>query len=235
MPAEPAAEVQAAAPAVGMAVLPGMDGAGDTAAAGGLDVNSQAHLTPSVETDTPRARSERLIYRAELRLASAEPEGAAKQLIEWAQANGGYVVAQQGLSLTLRIPSRHFYSSIDYAAGASELLDRKIDVQDVTEQYFDLETRVNNARAMRERLVDLLHRAQQIKDALAIERELARVTEELEVLEGKLRRLQELVAYSTISATWLPLASDDVQASTRLPFPWLATLGLGPLLQLEDQ
>ncbi len=180
-------------------------------------------------------RAERLIYNAFLRVATADPEAAAGKLSDWARARGGYVLSQRGQTLQLRVPSKHFQETVGTAASVGELLDRNIDVQDVTEQYFDLETRIKNAEALEVRLRGLLARAQAVKDALAIERELARVSAELEVLKGKMRRLRELVAYSTITVEWVELEVEQVSGTERLPFPWLGTLGLSHLLDMEEQ
>jgi hypothetical protein len=190
---------------------------------------------PALETGAaPANRAEKLIYRAELRVAVADPEPAAKALLDWVKANGGYLLEQQGNRVVVRVPSASFQAALQNVMSSGELVDRRVVVEDVTEQYFDLEARIRNAEALRARLTLLLERASKIEDALRIEQELGRVSEQLEVMQGKLRRLRELVAFSTVSVEWVQLTQESLEASPALPFAWLGTLGLSHLLQSKE-
>jgi hypothetical protein len=86
---------------------------------------------------------------------------------------------------------------------------------------------------MQARLRQLLERAA-VKEALEIEKELARVTQELELLEGKLKLLKDRIAYSTITVVFEPRGATLQATRIRLPFPWLSQLGLPNLLSLEE-
>jgi Domain of unknown function (DUF4349) len=78
----------------------------------------------------------------------------------------------------------------------------------------------------------LLARSQTTPDALAVERELQRVTGEIEAMLGRLKVLRELVAFSTITVNFNKRVVDAVGHDVRLPFPWLYELGLPELLAL---
>ena len=52
---------------------------------------------------------------------------------------------------------------------------RDIKAQDVTDEFVDLQARLKNAYAIRDRLTELLSKAA-VKEALEIEKELGRVT-----------------------------------------------------------
>jgi hypothetical protein len=108
-----------------------------------------------------------------------------------------------------------------------------VNVRDVTEQFADLEIRLKNAEAVRERLQALLAKAAKIEDALAVERELERITQTIEQMKGRLRLLGELIAFSTITVNFQARPQDQVGSEVRLPFDWLRELGLPPLLNLE--
>ena len=56
-----------------------------------------------------------------------------------------------------------------------------------------------------------------------------RVTEEIELLEGKLKLLKDKIAYSTITVTFEPRGSTIQATRIKLPFPWLTQLGLPTL------
>jgi hypothetical protein len=72
----------------------------------------------------------------------------------------------------------------------------------VGEEYVDVTARVNNAHRLEDRLIALLAtRTGKLQDVLSVERELARVREEIERYEGRLRYLNSRVATSTLSVT----------------------------------
>lgn len=70
---------------------------------------------------------------------------------------------------------------------------------DVTEQYSDLDTRLRNNLALRERLQQLLHRASDVEDVLAIEKELSRIQSEIETMQARFDRLKSEVELSALS------------------------------------
>lgn len=74
--------------------------------------------------------------------------------------------------------------------------------QDVGEEFVDMTARVANARRLEERLISLLaNRTGKLDEVLRVERELARVREEIERYEGRLRYLSARVAMSTLTVT----------------------------------
>jgi hypothetical protein len=70
----------------------------------------------------------------------------------------------------------------------------------VSEEFVDLTARTANARRLEERLLELLAtRTGKLQDVLSVERELARVREEIERMEGRLRYLKTRTELSTLS------------------------------------
>jgi hypothetical protein len=77
-----------------------------------------------------------------------------------------------------------------------------VSAQDVGEEYTDITARVANSHRLEGRLIDLLAtRTGKLSDVLEIERELARVREEIERMEGRLRYLRAHAATSSLSVT----------------------------------
>jgi hypothetical protein len=63
-----------------------------------------------------------------------------------------------------------------------------VTAEDVTEEYVDLEARLKNCQVVRERLLRILdERAREVKDILDVERELARLGEQIERIEGRMK------------------------------------------------
>ena len=83
-------------------------------------------------------------------------------------------------SLTLRSPADRWDETLAALDSLGEVESVYISTEDVGETYADLEVRVANARRLEERLLDLLAtRTGSLEDVLAVERELARVREEI--------------------------------------------------------
>lgn len=114
------------------------------------------------------------------------------------EATGGYVSWEGPGTMTLRIPDARLDETLDRLGELGDVERREVSVRDVTASFTDLQIRLDNARALQARLRALLDRAETVADVLAVERELARVTVEVESLEGQMRLLQNQVAYSTV-------------------------------------
>lgn len=103
------------------------------------------------------------------------------------------------ISLKIRIPSRKFEKFIaDVESGEGEILYKEIDARDVTDQFIDLETRLENKRNYLLRYRDLVNKAKSIKDILEIEEKIRGLEEEIESTEGRLKYLNDQVTYSTL-------------------------------------
>jgi hypothetical protein len=103
-------------------------------------------------------------------------------------------------TLTLRIPAERFDEATAGVRPLGKVEQLDVAVEDVTEQYVDLEARLANARRLEERLLRLLEtRAGTLEQVLAAERELARVRTEIELYDGRLRQLAGRVSLSTLT------------------------------------
>lgn len=84
---------------------------------------------------------------------------------------------------------------------ASYVYSKNIQVQDVTRQYVDLETRLASKRAVIAQYRSLLQTAKSVEDVLTVSRELNQVIEDVESTEAQLRALRNDVQFSTINLT----------------------------------
>jgi hypothetical protein len=173
-----------------------------------------------------------LIYQANLALSVYEVEKGLDQVEAIAKKAGGYLVSRNANQIVVRVPADGFDGSLRAVLALGDVLQRDLQVEDVTAKVRDLEVRLKNAEAVRQRLVELLAGAVKTDDALAVERELARVTEEIEQMKGQLKLFREMVAFSTITVRFEAPHAENLDARFKLPFPWLDELGLSNLLQL---
>lgn len=103
-------------------------------------------------------------------------------------------------SLELKIPAQRFDEGLGGLAPIGKLESVNVNAEDVGEEFTDVTARTGNSRRLESRLIDLLAtRTGKLKDVLDVERELARVREEIERHEGRLRYLRAHAALSTLS------------------------------------
>lgn len=169
---------------------------------------AQGPGAPAAATDT--AAIPAMIIRtgnATVQVDSLEP--AVARVRQLAQRVGGYVAntSQQGgeretrqATLELKIPARRFDEALRGLSPLGEVESVSVSTQDVGEEFVDVTARVANSRRLEERLLGLLaNRTGRLEDVLAVERELARVREQIERHEGRLRYLRTRVAVSTLT------------------------------------
>jgi len=103
-------------------------------------------------------------------------------------------------SLEVKIPADRFDDGLGGLAGLGKLESVNVNAEDVGEEFTDVTARMGNARRLEARLIELLAtRTGKLKDVLDVEKELARVREEIDRYEGRLRYLHAHAALSTLS------------------------------------
>lgn len=106
-------------------------------------------------------------------------------------------------SLIVRVPTKGFQNTIDSISKSVEYFDSKsISSKDVTEEFIDLEARLNAKRRLEIRYLQLLSKAKNVKEMLEIERELSSIREEIEAKQGRLKYLNNRVSLSTINISF---------------------------------
>jgi hypothetical protein len=103
-------------------------------------------------------------------------------------------------NLTVRLPNENFDAFINELSKGVDFFDRKeISIDDVTEEYIDVSSRIKTKKALESRYLELLKKANKVSEMLEIEKELATIREEIEAKEGRLKYIQNKVSMSTIT------------------------------------
>ena len=200
-----------------------------TAVANDAEVQQSASVPP-LWSDPATDPASRLIIRtgqAGIEVDSLEP---ALDLLRMTAARiGGFVGnanVQTGrnqvrqATVEIKIPAGRFDDLTDGLRPLGRVEFLNVGAEDVSEEFVDLTARTANARRMEERLLELLAtRTGKLQDVLSVERELARVREEIERIEGRLRYLKAGAELSTLAV------------SLHEPLPIVATQGRGPIAE----
>lgn len=156
------------------------------------------------------ALTRKLIREAGLTLMVEDVPKAAQQVRQVAEQLGGYVASASqsrerdgrwSANLTLRVPSERYHEALSRLQGLGQVDDLRESVQDVTEEFIDLEARLRNLKRSEQHLLELLKRTGKVSDLLQVERELSERRSEIERIEGRLRYLTHQTTFSTIRVT----------------------------------
>jgi len=102
----------------------------------------------------------------------------------------------------IRVPVAHFDEVVSDAKGIGELISANSKSQDVSEAYSDVEARIRNKTKEEERLLKLLEdRPGKLEEIITLERELSRVRDEVERMQGRMRVLTDQTSLTTVEIT----------------------------------
>jgi hypothetical protein len=136
-------------------------------------------------------------------------DSAITRLRELTRSLGGYIANTsmesgteqiRSATIEIKLPAARFDQALAGMNALGRVESANTSAQDVGEEYVDLSARVANARRLEERLIELLaRRTGKLEEVLNVERELARVREEIERYEGRMRYLRTRAAVSTLT------------------------------------
>jgi hypothetical protein len=166
----------------------------------------------------------KLIKNAELHLLVDDYNSVVEALKSKASAFEGYITnetvnvidargSKRGY-LEVKVPQLRFAEFFAGVQDLGKLKNSHIYTQDVTEEYIDVESRLNVMRTKEERLLDILTQSGELSDVLAVENELANTRSQLESLEGRLRYLSNQTEFSTFNLTIEQVVASTTQVST---------------------
>ncbi len=165
-----------------------------------------AELPPMPPADVTAAM---IIRTANASIQVDSLEAAVARVRQLATRVGGFVAntgVQSGAgqlrsaSLEIKVPAARFDETLSGLSPIGKLESVNVEAEDVGEEYVDVTARMGNAHRLEQRLIELLaNRTGKLKDVLDVEQTLARVREEIERYEGRLRYLRAHTAMSTLT------------------------------------
>lgn len=163
-------------------------------------------------------QEQKLIKESYLRFETQDLEATYANISKFVQQNQGFIqddvsdksYNQLSRRLIIRIPTNKFQNTIDAISKDVKYFDTKqITSKDVTEEFIDLEARLKAKQTLEARYLELLNKANSVKDILEIERELSTIREEIESKQGRLKYLENKVSQSTLTVEFYKTTSDD--------------------------
>jgi hypothetical protein len=129
---------------------------------------------------------------------------------------GGYIISQQVYSdpqgyryanMRLAVPVTQFENGMKALRQLGTVTNESTSGEDVTEEFIDLKSRLDNLGATRDRLRTFLDQAENVEQALEVNEELKKIEEEMAIIQGRINFLRDRAAFSTIDLSiqpWIP-------------------------------
>jgi outer membrane murein-binding lipoprotein Lpp len=199
-------------------------------------------VMPAIGSDEAAGFNRKLIYRANLVMPVDDYGKAQTALRDLVTLSGAYILqfsenantGERGGTYTIKVAASGFVSLLDGLEKISPSLQRSVQGQDVTEEYVDLSSRLKAKQLVETRLLGFMEKASKTDDLLAFSNELSKVQEAIEQIKGRMRYLDQNVAYSTIEIRMYqqtdkkPLLSDPSKLSLneRIQKAWNSSLNV---------
>lgn len=165
----------------------------------------------------------RIVY-IDVRMETLDYDTTISQLKSLASEVGGYIDSSEEYNapaygygarrahFKFRIPQTRASGFADALPAIGHVLSQSEHGDDVTEQYFDIETRLRSLELQRDKYMELLDRAEDVSYIIELTRALSDVIYQIESYTTTLNRLDSLVSYSTVTVD-----IDEVIEQTKAP------------------
>lgn len=158
--------------------------------------------------DSVLPKDTKMIYRANIDLQTLEFEKAAADIAGLVEQLGGYF-EQNSVSnrssnyryanYIVRIPAEQFRPFCRQLGTLCHVTYSEENAENITEQYYDTDSRLKTAQTKLSRLQELLAQAESMSDIITIESAISDTQYEIDYLSGTLRHYDSLVGYATVN------------------------------------
>ena len=205
-------------------LVSGCGGGGDTSASTASDAaattesadngsyggNLASQMPESAEDGSgeDRLQNAKMIYTADLSVETTAFDDAAASLRQLVEDMGGYFETAsvynygsgyRSAYYTIRVPAERFQDLLTQVGELCHVVRKEENSDNISEQYYDVESRLVTQQTKLERLQTLLSQAETMEDIITIESAISETELEIEQLTGTLRQYDSLVDYSTVN------------------------------------
>ena len=185
------------------------------------------------ETPVPALANRKLIRNAKVELEIVRFDDAIQEITTFANEERGYVATSSSEKqangklkgeIVVRVLPENLDHFLQKIRVLGELKNQTLGTEDVTKAYFDTDSRLKNARLMEQRMIDMLKKkSDDINDLLQVEKELGRVREQIEQMQGDLKYWDSQVQFATVT---IQLTEKDMEEPAKFLLKERAQLAL---------
>src|SRR6267154_2168895 len=170
------------------------------------------------ETPASEVANRKLVRNATVELEIVSFDDAVQKITAFANEERGYVATTNSQKqangklrgeVVVKVLPENLDRFLQKIRSLGELKNQALGTEDVTKAYFDTDSRLKNAHVMEQRLIDMLKtKTGKVSDLLQVEKEVGRVREEIEKMQGELKYWDSQVQFATVT---ISLAEKDME------------------------
>lgn len=209
----------------------------DTAAA-----QDEAAMAPAAESSSTTTQQSgeptgdfdvrKIVYNADMTVTVDDPAASLAALIEKAKSLGGYVSSSYSTTddlgtlyayATLKVPADQLDALVSAANAMGKVNDYRLSSDDISLSYYDMQARLENAKAEEQQLLEILAKCETVEDILAVRQSLTSVRADIESYTAQMRLWDNLVSYATLNMTINRTPATAVEGKNDLIQLWKAS------------
>jgi Domain of unknown function (DUF4349) len=150
-----------------------------------------------------------------------------KALEDQLQQVGGYISNLEATrdsgsvrlaTITIRIPPARTNLMVSWLREQGMIQSENIKAEDISEEYYDIQARLQNAKRLEARLLEMVQKnTGKLADLVLLEEKIGAVRENIEQMEGRIRNMDRLISLATLTL------NVQVQSSTTVTTPTFAS------------
>jgi hypothetical protein len=174
----------------------------------------------------------KIVYNADMTVAVDDPAAALNALLEKAKSLGGYVSGSYSTTdekgtnyayTTLKVPADQLEALVSAANALGKVNDYRLSSDDISFSYYDIQARLENAKAEEQSLLQILAKCETVEDILAVRQSLTSVRADIESYTAQMNLWDNLVSYATLNVTINRTPKTAVEGENELIQIWKAS------------
>jgi hypothetical protein len=162
-----------------------------------------------VDKESPADSVRKIITTGQVALTVKIYDSFYKALEQQLQQVGGYVSSLEATrdsgsvrwaTITIRIPPARTNLMVSWLREQGMIQSENVKAEDVSEEYYDIQARLQNAKRLEARLLDMVQKnTGKLADLVLLEEKIGQVRESIEQMEGRIRNMDRLISLATLT------------------------------------
>ena len=174
----------------------------------------------------------KIVYNADMTVTADDPAASLSALLEKAEALGGYVSGSYSTTddlgtnyayTTLKVPADQLEALVTAANALGKVDDYRLSSDDISLSYYDMQARLDNAKAEEQQLLQILAKCETVEEILAVRQSLTSVRSDIESYTAQMNLWDNLVSYATLNITINRTPKTAVEGENELITMWKAS------------
>lgn len=199
-----------------------------------IAVAPEQAAAPAQQTGEPAGDFDvrKIVYTADMTVTADDPEAALQTLLEKAKSLGGYVSSSYSTTddigtnyayATLKVPADQLETLVTAANALGKVNDYRLSSDDISLSYYDMQARLDNAKAEEQQLLEILAQCKTVEEILAVRESLTSVRADIESYTAQMNLWDNLVSYATLNITINRTPKTAVEGENELIQMWKAS------------